>query len=133
MYPVLKIFNDVEAAVIRWSRLGVVAAVGVSAALVASPAHATSPPESCAGYHSWTECVSFNDADSDLAVNVENGYSVAQNEAVWITVNGSAVTNQSIDIPANSWRGYAQFYNLPEAAEVCAGIGVVQIVCGIFS
>jgi hypothetical protein len=118
-----------------WRRLsaavGVVAAIGAGTVFAASPAHADAYRQSCATYHSWTECVSFDYTDNVLAVNATNGYSVAETEALWISV-GSSKTTEGFDIPAGGARGFGIGLPGVPLTRVCGGIDTVQIVCTTF-
>jgi len=137
MHAAIKIFGGRKSRATRRRRLsaaaGAMAVIGVSAMLAAPSAYADNFEQYCNGYHSWTECISYDWSNGNLAVNALNGYSYAQTEALWIKVYGVMVANQGFNIPAHSWRGFPHFLGTGNSFSACAGIDDVQIVCGTFS
>ncbi len=132
MHAALKIFGGGKAA--RWrlsAAVGAVAVVGASTVLAASPARADDYQQTCNTFHNWTECVSYDYTNGNVAVNALNGYSTSQNESLWGEI-GSQVYSQAFNIPPHSWAGFSWHNGIPPG-QVCAGIDSVQVVCGFFS
>ena len=135
MHAALKIFNGgkLVTRATRWrlpAAVGTAAVIGAGTVLAATPAHADTYQQVCSTYHSWTECVSYDYTNGNLAVNALNGYSTSENEALWMDV-GPLVHSQAFNIPPHSWAGFAWHFGNPPGP-VCAGIDSVQIVCGTF-
>lgn len=126
----------VAAASLRIRRRLSVAAATIAVAggsmLTASPAYADYVTQNCNVYHSWTECISYDYTNGNLAVNALNGYSTTQVEALWMSLNGSQVDNRGFSIPPHTWAGYAHDYGSQNPFTACAGINNVQIICASF-
>ena len=136
MYPALKIFGGGNPAALRWRRfsavVGAAALVGVGTTVAASPAQADTYTQKCAAYHSWTECISYDWTNGNLAVNAINGYSTTETEALTITLGGITVATQAFDIPPGTGRGYAVYWGGAPADPACAKIDSITIVCDTF-
>jgi len=122
---------------IRWrlaAALGAAAAIGATAVSVAPPARADVVDQKCNTYHSWTECVSYDYNNGNLAVNALNGYSTTETESLWMEDSYNDVNSQGFVIPAHSWAGFSWHWG-PIASEItiCAGIDGVKIVCQNFN
>jgi hypothetical protein len=109
-----------------------VALVGASTVLAASPAYADDPVVYFSNtYHSWTGYISYDYALKTISVNMINGYSTSQTEALWISIGGDKIETQGYVIPAGSGAGFD--IGAPIVfAQVCGGIDTVTIVCGTF-
>jgi hypothetical protein len=135
MHAAIKIFGrrkPVNRAT-RWrlpAAVGVAAVIGVGTVMVASPAHADTYRQACSTYHSWTECISFDYTNGNLAVNALNGYSSSQNESLWMNPF-MMVRSEAFNIAPGTWAGFAWHTGNPPG-NVCAGIDSVQIVCDVF-
>lgn len=135
MHAAVKIFNGGKliTRATRWrlsAAVGTVAVIGVGTMLAASPAHADTYQQTCSTYHSWTECISFDYTNGNLAVNALNGYSTSENEALWMNPF-MRVRSEAFNIPPHNWAGFSWHSGNPPG-DVCAGIDSVQIVCAFF-
>ncbi len=135
MHPALKVFKAGRAIPRRLAAaLGAVAVTGASAVSVAPPARADVYNQVCQTYHSWTECVSYDWTNGNLAVNALNGYSVTQTESLWMKDAYGDLNSQGFNIPAHSWAGFSWHWGpISSEIEICAGIDSVKIVCDSFS
>jgi hypothetical protein len=135
MHAALKIFSGgkLVTRATRWrlpAAVGVAAVIGAGTMLAAPSASADTYHQACSTYHSWTECISFDYTNGNLAVNALNGYSSSQNEALWMNPFNS-VRSEAFNIPPNSWAGFPWHMSFPPGY-VCAGIDSVKIVCDTF-
>jgi hypothetical protein len=135
MHASVKIFSAGKppSHAIRWrlsAVVGTMAVIGVGTVMVASPAHADTYQQKCSTYHSWTECISFDYTNGNLAVNALNGYSTSENEALWMNPFMN-VRSEAFNIAPHNWAGFAVHMGNPPG-DVCAGIDSVQIVCTFF-
>ena len=135
MHAVRKVFNGGQLkGAGRWLSItvGTTALIGASAVSVASPARADSVNQVCNTFHSWTECISYDYTNGDIAVNALNGYSTTEAESLWFSYNGGIIASQGFSIPPNAWRGFSYYWGVLPADQVCGGIDSVTIVCTNF-
>jgi hypothetical protein len=113
---------------IRWRLAPITAAavIGASAVAIASPARADEVHQACNTYHNWTECVSYDYTNGNLAVNALNNGN-AGTHSVFLENYPSAVYSESFNFSAGNWVGFAK-HTMP-ATEVCGGIDSTTIVC----
>jgi hypothetical protein len=131
MNPPIDVFNDrklVSRAIRRRLAvaLGAAAVIGSSAMAVASPAMADQYVQYCQTYHSWTECISFDPNNGNLAVNALNNSTVG-NHSMWLTNYPGGTHSQVVYFSAGNWVGFP-VHQTP-GSQVCAGIDTTTILC----
>jgi hypothetical protein len=132
MNPPLYVFSGrkLVSRAIRWRlavALGAATVMGASAVAVASPARADDVVQDCNTYHNWTECISYDYTNGNLAVNALNSGN-AGNHSVWmVNTPPSEVFSASFNFSAGHWVGFAE--HTPPRSEVCGGIDSTTIVC----
>jgi hypothetical protein len=111
MHAVFKIFGNRKLVTPRWrlsAIAGTVAVIGASSALAAAPAYAQDKvTQVCQSYHSWTECVSYDFTNGNIAINAHNGYSTSETEALTIQAIGTG-WSEAFTIPAGGWSGFSE-------------------------
>ena len=135
MHAALKIFSGGKLVPVGRRLAAVassVAVIGAGTVLAASPAHAQDTvSQVCSSYHSWTECISYDFNNGNVAINAYNGYSTAQTESLTLITNpDGGQWSEGFTIPAGSWRGYAEHLGSEPSGSTCGSIDTVQVVCG---
>lgn len=113
--------------------VGAVAVIGASTVLVTSPAYADGTEQFCNSYHLWTECISYDFTNGNLAVNALNGYSTTEAAALWAERGNVTLGIKGFNIPPHSWAGFPIPLGAQSPFTACAGIDNVPIVCGSFA
>jgi hypothetical protein len=139
MHPALKVSSggQLVGRATRWrltAALGAAAIIGASAVSIAPPASADTVDQKCGTYNSWTECISYDYNNGNLAVNALNGYSTSETESLWMEDSYGDVFSEGFVIPAHSWAGFSVHWGpISSGIEICAGIDSVKIVCNNFN
>jgi hypothetical protein len=112
MHAALKIFSGGKRGVHsrRLSAVaGIVAVIGAST-MAASPAYAQDKvAQTCQSYHSWTECISYDFTNGNVAINAYNGYSSSETESLTLITNpDGGEWSEGFTIPAGNWRGFSE-------------------------